>query len=202
MLVQEALADLDQLMSKNKNFPFKKNAWIQTFTGKKFHPLDPSLSEISIIDIAHALSMICRFTGHSKEFYSVAQHCVLVSYICDEKDALHGLLHDASEAYLSDISKPLKHSGFFEEYKRIEHHLQSMIFQKFGLSMEEPPGVKKADIILLATEARDLMSPLHTDWIQPVNPLPFTIFPLPPKEAEQLFLNRFEELKVALDNDI
>lgn len=174
--------------------PYNKDAWIQTFTGRKFHPLNPSISEISLLDIAHALSNICRFTGHAKEFYSVAQHCVLVSYICDSQDALHGLLHDASEAYLSDISRPLKHSGFFEEYKKIEHNLQSLIFQKFGLSMEEPKGVKLADTTLLATEARDLLSPLHPDWNQPAKPLPFTITALPPKEAKALFLERFEEL--------
>jgi len=182
-----------QILDKEYN-PFNKDAWIQTFSGRKFFPLSPNASDISLLDIAHALSNICRFTGHTKEFYSVAQHCVLVSYICDSKDAIAGLLHDASEAYLSDIARPLKHSGSFEEYRKIEKHLQSMIFQKFGLSLEEPEGVKRADNILLATEARDLLSPLNEDWVQSAKPLPFTITPLSPKEAKALFLDRFDEL--------
>src|SRR5579885_2784587 len=82
--------------------------WIQTYCGVAFYPLDPRPEEILIEDIAHALSMLCRFTGHVKRFYSVAQHCVYVSHRCDPKDALWGLLHDAAEAYLNDISRPVK----------------------------------------------------------------------------------------------
>lgn len=172
----------------------EKKVWIQTFTGKKFDPIHPSAVDISLLDIAHALSNMCRFTGHVKEFYSVAQHCVLVSYICDSKDALHGLLHDASEAYLVDIPRPIKRSGKMEGYRELENNLQSLIYQKFGLSSVEPEGVKVADTALLATEARDLMAPLHPDWRQPAKPLPFTITPLSPKEAKQLFLDRYNEL--------
>lgn len=168
--------------------------WIQTFTGRRFDPIDPVEGAIVINDIAHSLSNQCRFTGHVKKFYSVAQHCVLVSYICDEKDALHGLLHDASEAYLVDIPRPLKRSGKFAAYLEMEDRLQRMIYKRFGLTTEEPAGVKRADTKLLATEARDLMSPLHKDWIQPVDPLPFKIVPLPPQEAKDLFMKRFFEL--------
>lgn len=177
----------------DNNPPPNKN-WIQTFTGRRFDPIDPVEGAIVIDDVAHSLSNQCRFTGHVKKFYSVAQHCVLVSYICDEKDALHGLLHDASEAYLVDIPRPLKRSGKFAAYLEMEDHLQKMIYKRFGLTIEEPAGVKRADTALLATEARDLMSPLHKDWAQPVEPLPFKIIPLPPQEAKDLFMKRFFQL--------
>jgi 5'-deoxynucleotidase YfbR-like HD superfamily hydrolase len=176
------------------NSPPPNKNWIQTFTGRRFDPIDPVEGAIVIDDVAHSLSNQCRFTGHVKKFYSVAQHCVLVSYICDEKDALHGLLHDASEAYLVDIPRPLKRSGKFAAYLEMEDHLQKMIYKRFGLTTEEPAGVKRADTALLATEARDLMSPLHRDWVQPVDPLPFKIVPLPPQEAKDLFMKRFFQL--------
>src|SRR5271165_7548492 len=86
----------------------RKGDWIQTYTGRVMYPLDPRPEEINIIDIAHALSNLCRFTGHVRTFYSVAEHSVRVSQHCDPKDALWGLLHDASEAYLADMSRPMK----------------------------------------------------------------------------------------------
>jgi 5'-deoxynucleotidase YfbR-like HD superfamily hydrolase len=170
------------------------NAWIQTFSGRKFHPLNPVIDAIVIQDIAHALSNQCRFSGHVKEFYSVAQHCVLVSYICDSHNALWGLLHDASEAYLVDVPRPVKRSGKFSAYLEFEKTMQDAICKRFDLHPEEPIDVKLADVKLLATEARDLMSPLHPEWKSPINPLPFRIDPLPPKEAKKLFLERFDEL--------
>jgi len=172
----------------------KKPAWIQTFTLKKFYPLDPHIDDICIEDIAHALSNQCRFSGHINRFYSVSNHSLLVSYICDFKDALHGLLHDASEAYLVDIPKPLKESGEFEAYKKFEKKLQDLIYLKFGLSQEEPESVKQADKILLATESRDLFNGFHKDWRHQVNPLPFRINPLSPEASKTAFLDRFKEL--------
>lgn len=171
-----------------------KAPWIQTYTCKRFTPTDPVVEDIDIEDIAHALSNICRFTGHSKEFYSVAQHCVLVSYICNQENALYGLLHDASEAYCQDIASPIKRSEAFDAYRKVESTLQKAVYTRFNLKLEEPLDVKKADILLLATEARDLMSPLHLDWEQPIDPLPFKIIPLPPAEAKKLFLTRFNQL--------
>lgn len=168
--------------------------WIQTYTGRRFDPINPVEGAIVIEDIGHSLSMQCRFSGHVKKFYSVAQHSVLVSYICDSADALWGLMHDASEAYLVDIPSPLKRSGKFETYKELESQMMSVICKRFGLTQTEPPSVKKADRILLSTEARDLMSPLHPDWVQPTDPLPFKIDPLPQQEAKDLFMKRFFEL--------
>lgn len=168
--------------------------WIQTNSGRRFNPINPNPKAIVIQDIAHSLANICRFTGHCQEFYSVAQHCVLVSYICDKPNALHGLLHDASEFAVSDVSSPLKRTPEFLAYRKVEDKLQIAICQRFGLAEKEPADVKAADRVLLATEARDLLPSLRPDWDFPIKPLPFRIDPLPPKEAKKLFLARFTEL--------
>ena len=172
----------------------KPEPWIQTFSGKKFKPLNADIEDICIKDIAHALSQICRFTGHCKNFYSVAEHSVHVSKNCDPKEALFGLLHDGSEAYLTDVSSPLKRSGKFEAYKKIEKKLQTLIYKKYCGGTLEPASVKIADTRMLATEARDLMSPLHQDWIQPAEPYLFKINGWSNKIAEKKFLDRFHEL--------
>jgi len=190
-IIKKFFADNPALKTEK---PEVDEAWIQTFSGRRFHPMSPNPDSIVIQDIAHSLSMLCRFTGHCSKFYSVAQHSVLVSHICDFKDAFWGLMHDASEAYLTDIPSPLKRSGKFEEYINFEKVMMKAICKRFNMAEEEPESVKRADGILLCTEARDLMSPLHTDWVQKFEPLPFTIDPLPPEEAEDLFLKRFYEL--------
>lgn len=174
--------------------------WIQTYSGRRFTPTNPYVDAIVIQDIAHALSMKCRFNGHVRKFYSVAQHCVLVSYICDSGDALWGLLHDASEAYLVDFPAPLKHSGKFDDYIAVEDNMQRAICKRFGLPEVEPVSVKKADKMLLSTEARDLMGPLHPDWRQPTEPLPFKVDALPQQEAKNLFMKRFFELTGASES--
>lgn len=168
--------------------------WIQTYSGRRFNPTKPIADAIVIQDIAHSLSMQCRFTGHVRRFYSIAQHCVLVSYLCDKDDRGWGLLHDGDEAYLPDLSSPLKHSGQFDNYIECGKGLQLAICKRFDLPEVEPSSVKYADTLLLATEARDLMSPLHPDWKQPMEPLPFKIEPWSPDEAEDRFTKRFYEL--------
>jgi uncharacterized protein len=169
-------------------------SWIQTHSGRRFNPIKPNPDAIVIQDIAHSLAMQCRFSGHCKDFYSVAQHSVLVSYICDHKDALWGLLHDATEAYLVDVPRPLKRSGKLQGYIEIEAVMQEAVCRRFGLPLIEPPSVKIADTKLLATEARDLMSPLHANWQQPVDPLPFKIEGWEHQKAKDMFMQRFFEL--------
>lgn len=183
-------------LSKGMDNANVSGAWIQTYSCKKFNPLIPDPTLICIEDIAHSLSMQCRFAGHCKEFYSIAQHCVLVSYLSDTKDALHGLLHDASETYLIDVPTPLKHSGKFKEYLSVEKSLQDIIYKKFSLYPSEPKSVAKADKVMLATEARDLMSPVHPEWVNKEKPVPFKIQPLSPRDAENLFMDRFIEITV------
>lgn len=169
------------------------SGWIQLYSGRKFFPMNPDIDAIDINDIAQSLSNMCRFTGHCKSFYSVAQHSVMVSYLVGEH-AMWGLLHDASEAYLVDMPRPIKRLKELQPFRDIENNVMLAICEKFGLSKIEPPIVKDADTRMLATEARDLMSPLHPDWHQPCEPLPFTIITLNPTEAKNLFLNRYREL--------
>ncbi len=170
---------------------------ILTAGGRYFPLLAPSPADIHIEDIAHALSNLCRFTGHVREFYSVAQHSVLVSQIVPPQDALAALLHDASEAYITDISKPLKpHLGGYAE---IETRIMEAVLQAFGLPTCLPDSVKRADLILLATEKRDLM-PAHEDWelTRDLPRLQEIIVPLPPRAARARFMDRFHQLRRSL----
>lgn len=178
-------------MSAAAVVPFERPGWIRTFTGKKFWPLEPNACDVSLVDIAHALSLICRYTGHVKQFYSVAEHCVRVSWACDPDDALWGLLHDAAEAYVCDLARPVKHQPELEAYRRAENAVQLAITTFFAMDPIEPPSVKAADRLLLGTELRDLMN--GGDW-RGFEVLPGVITPWAPADAERAFLARFAEL--------
>ena len=171
----------------------RSGSWILTRSGRHPDFLDPRPGEIEIFDIAVALSRECRFSGQTRRAYSVAQHSVLVSRIVPEAFAREALLHDATEAYLRDLSRPLKH--LVPEYLRIERRLDRVIRQKFGLPAEKSDPVDLADRILLATEKRDLMPP-DPDWeiLAGIRPLPGRIVPWPEGRARTLFLRRFAEL--------
>jgi hypothetical protein len=150
--------------------------WIQTHTLRQYWPLDPRPEDISIMDIGHALSMICRFTGHVHAFYSVAEHSVRVSTylsagvkgLVTDEEALElarwGLLHDADEAYLTDVARPVKRSAEMQAYREAAKRNLAAVCQRFGLSLEEPPAVKAADNRLCYTEARDLFPGVHSAW--------------------------------------
>lgn len=138
-------------------------AWIETASGGVFHILDPQPEEIKIEDIAHALSMLCRFTGHCRKFYSVSEHSVLASLI-DIENPLWSLMHDASEAYIADINRPLKHfTQAGPAYKQVEKIVMTAICKKFNLLAEEPASVKKADDVMLYAEKEQLMWPMAWD---------------------------------------
>lgn len=165
--------------------------YIETYTGRKFNALLPMPDAIHIKDIAHALSMTCRFAGMSNAFYSVAEHSVLVADRLPDKYKLWGLLHDASEAYIGDMPSPFK--KFFADYKEIESNILKMIVSKYGLDSEEPEAVKVVDKRMLHTEARTLIpgcSWLDTSKIYP----DVKIMALPPQKAEELFLFAFSSL--------
>lgn len=172
----------------------RKGDWIATFTGKKFFPFDPRSEDINITDMAHALSNICRFGGHSSSFYPVAQHLVLVSLMCPDPWQLWGLMHDGPEAYLVDIPSPLKRMPEFKPYRDAEDNLMNVICDTFGLPRGEPPEVKLVDKRMLATEARDLTFTQGRGWSTPAEPYDFNIIPWTPHHAQVRFMARFHEL--------
>ncbi len=169
-----------------------KDPWIQVHSGKVIDLLRPKVEDILLTDIAHSLSNLCRFGGHS-DFYSVAQHSILVSRILPPEDALWGLLHDASEAYLTDIPRPLK-LYLNGKYKDLEKIYMDVICERFDLPKEEPPSVKKADNRLLLTERRDLLLEHDVDWGIDAVPLFETIVPMPPTEAKWIFMGEFYKI--------
>ncbi len=166
--------------------------WSQTYTGRRFWPLDPRPEDVEIEDIAHALSQVCRFGGHCKEFYSVAEHCVRAADFVSDEHKLVALLHDATEAYIGDVIRPLKRQ--LVDYGEIEQRVAHAIGQAFGLGMqlvEFPPCVEDADEIMLATEARDLMAAPPVPWGLRLPPDSQVIHPWTPREAEIIFLDCF-----------
>lgn len=184
---------------KNNPENLRKNAWIQTFTGKKFYPLQPKIEDICIEDIAHSLSMQCRYNGHCKQFYSVAQHSAVIAQMWFDGDIQlerYALLHDASEAYLSDIPRPLKLLPEFAFYRNAEKKLQSIIFERFGLEPNEPEEIKKADYEILCQEAmsEEIMSPLHSDWSAKAEKRILYLPVLTPKQSEIYFIEQFLRL--------
>jgi 5'-deoxynucleotidase YfbR-like HD superfamily hydrolase len=173
-----------------------KGSTICLSTGRYFDFNDPG--PLTIEEVAHALSHICRFTGHCKTFYSVAQHSVLVSHLVPRELAMHGLLHDAVETVVGDMSSPLKH--LIPAYRVIEDRCEAAILAGFGMAMpwraEVRQAVKQADLQALRTEQRDQM---HADghlwsWTSHIEPAKAKVVPLPPEYARQLFLARYEEL--------
>ena len=173
-------------------------AFIGTFTGKKFFLLKPRLVDIDIRDIAHALSLQCRWTGHSKFHYSVAQHCYYCSFLGPDNEALDRLLHDGSEAYMGDMNRPLKHfTAAGPAYRRQEAVMQHLICRKFGLSLIEPPSVHIADNQMLYAERAQLMNMKFKEankWLPDETPAPIKIKRWSPEKAERKFLKRFQEL--------
>lgn len=172
----------------------RKGDWIATYTGKRFYPFDPRVDDIDPNDIVHALSNLCRFGGHSTSFYSVAQHCVLVSLMCPPEDALWGLVHDATEAYLIDLPSPLKKAPEFEFYRLAERQLMDVVCDVFKLPHEEPASVKLVDKRILATEARDLTFTEGRGWTTQADPYDFNIKPWTSEHARVRYISRLHEL--------
>jgi len=168
--------------------------WKETYTGRKYWPLHPSPDDVCIEDIAHQLSLTCRFNGACSEFYSVAQHSVLVSSYCNIEDEMVGLMHDAAEIYLSDIPSPVK--AQLVGFKQIEEMNMRAIAARFGFLWPMPGYVKDIDRRMLATEKRDLMKKGSFEWgsLSGVDPYDIEIMPVEPEEAEADFLAEFERI--------
>lgn len=168
------------------------DAWIQTYTGKMLWPLEPAAEDVFLLDIAHALSMKCRYGGHCAEFYSVAEHCVLLSHVVSKPNALWALLHDAAEAYLADIPRPVK--PFIGGFKDLETEIMVQVCAKFGLDPEEPEEVKAADTRITADEKLALMQ-AGPAWNGLGTPFGVRINNYRPRLARKFFVQRFLELQ-------
>lgn len=185
----------------------RQGDWMQTFTGRQFWPVDPRPDEICIEDIAHSLAMQCRFGGHCLRFYSVAEHSVLVSRSLPSGFALWGLLHDAAEAYVLDVVRPLK--PYLPGYRDIEDRVMIAICERFGLDyitnpFAMPSAVKLADNRILLTERDQNMRPTDHVWGLAqaaagagVGPLDVTLQFWSPAEAEEQFLAEFAAITQA-----
>jgi hypothetical protein len=173
--------------------------WIQTRTGKKFYPFAPRPEDIDIEDIAHALSMLCRYAGHTSQFYSVAEHSVHVAEALvlagqPKHVVAAGLMHDATEAYLVDLPRPVKNG--LPGYKDAEVRLAAVIAEKFGLPPVAPPIVKEFDTRILRNEAEALLGPGVDGWWESLERLEgVTIYEaMPPVWAKFQFMNWFRRV--------
>lgn len=178
-----------------------KEDYIGTYTDKHFHFLSPSEDEIDIEDISHALSMNCRFNGHVKYFYSVAEHSCIIADIVhqrtgDVKETLSALLHDASEAYLCDIPRPLK--PYLTNYMEMEKTIELVIQSKYDITAKTKL-IEYLDCNIVADEAAQLFKTVPT-WVDHYVRLGVKIHKWTPEQASVEFLRRFNELTAQLNN--
>jgi len=170
-----------------------KGDYIQTFTGRKVYPFDPNPADLCIEDIAHALALQCRFTGHVREPYSVAQHSIHVASMSDRPDMLWGLLHDASEAYLTDVASPVKQHEAFLAYRDAEAKIMHAVCDRFDLPYNMPLSVHIADRVALESEAASLLSTVE-GWEFRWPERRVTVTPLDWRRVEHQFTLMFKLL--------
>lgn len=150
----------------------RQGDWTQTYSGRQFWPLDPRPEDVALIDIAAALSKIARYGGHCLRFQSVAEHCVLMVRRMDgvrtPRERRTVLLHDASEAYLLDMPRPLK--PYLPGYLAFEDQLMRVIAQRFDFDWPLPAWVKALDTGILRDETAQNMAPPPVPWRQFAEP--------------------------------
>ena len=175
--------------------------YLQTVSGRRVNPFDPDPEQLDPGDIARALANQCRFGGHSRVFYSVAQHSVIVSRVVEERggdveDVFAALMHDASEAYLGDMPHPLKHrSALGAAFRDAEAQLETAIRDRFNIK-RNVPEVKAVDRALLATERRAFSAEAwHWPELDDVEPLDLELTAWSPDQAAAEFANRYAELE-------
>jgi len=182
---------------------------METFTGAMVHPVAPYLSDIHVEDIAHSLSMQCRFAGHCRRFYSVGLHSLFVyALVKTQTDCVEtlklALMHDAPEAYLHDITTPLKSAPMFDSYRTTEEHWTECIAIALGIDMLKADHqlVKEADTHAVRQEAKVLMPSQGKDWQLPESrPFPPIIvgaphLNMPMEVVEAMFLRTWTELNL------
>jgi len=167
---------------------------IQLVNGAYVDLSDLDVGLISVLDVAHALSHICRFTGHARKFYSVAEHCVVASYQSEPEAAYDALMHDCAEALLGDVSSPLK--GLLPDYRRLEAEIERRLSEHFRFNYPFSPLVQEVDLRMLATEREQLLKPTREKWavLAHVKPYPITLEGWPPERAKQEFIDRYLDL--------
>lgn len=177
------------------------SASIETYTGILFDILNPRIEDIRIEDIAHAGSQLCRFTGHTKHHYSIAQHELIGSYLVPEENALEFLLHDAAESYVNDMSRPLKYlTECGKHYRPVEDQIQGLIRLKYNLPEIQSPIIHDIDNGMLLAEKQQLMgtaiwSEQETKSCQVSGvPSDVVITEMLPRDVEKSFLIRFKQL--------
>lgn len=173
--------------------PALPEALLMTATGRIIKLTNPDPATITIVDIATALSRICRFAAHTERFYSVAEHSVRVSHLVPPEAALAALLHDASEAYLGDVTSPLKEQ--LPTYRQIERRFERAIDTAFALDAHRHRvEIKAADIKMCVVEAHRLMPQNKAYWGTAPDDLTIAIDGWSPAEARRRFLERFSQL--------
>jgi 5'-deoxynucleotidase YfbR-like HD superfamily hydrolase len=191
MPINKMIGGLSQVGQLSNQDP---GPYIYTFSGKRLYFRDPEPA-IDYHDIVHALSQLCRWTGHTRKFYSVAQHCVLCSYV-GEKYQLRKLLHDWSEAYVNDVNKPLK-TILDGSFAHVERTIDAAVYRKYGLGAfehGEQEEVKRADLVVAVTEARDLLGQTDIAFYEGHQPLADPIVPWTMEFSRFRLLERFQEL--------
>ena len=177
--------------------------YLQTVSGRWVNPFDPDPAQFDAGDIARALANQCRFGGHSRVFYSVAQHCVIVSRVVEERggdveDVFAALMHDATEAYLGDMPHPLKHrSALGAAFRDAEARLEQAIREHFKIK-PDVPEIKRVDRALLATERRAFSAEAwHWPELEDIEPLDLELSAWPPDKAAAEFAKRYAELEAS-----
>lgn len=167
---------------------------ITTLSGRWFDILRPEEYRFDIEEIAEALSRLCRYTGHTNGFYSVAEHSILVSHAVPEKYALIGLLHDASEAFVGDVSSPLK--ALLPGYRDIENNIQQAIANHFSLPYPFPEEIHDADKRVYWLERKHVAPGVDKLWHQEYRASRSIPAPLShtPEDAYYLFMERYNEI--------
>lgn len=176
--------------------------YVSTFLGNRFYLTRPHIDDVAIEDIAHGLAYQCRFNGQTNAFYSVAQHSLMVMDLVPPDHRFAALLHDAAEAYLGDMVKPLK--NLFPEFSVIEARVMAIIGEKFSLDLTHLAlSIKQADLVALATEKRDLMPHSTEPWsyLAEVEPLPHAIAPMSPEKAKEAFLVAYQRFSADISRD-
>lgn len=180
-----------------------RDDYIFTYSGGIVTPLSPRAKDIKVEDVAHSLANQCRFTGHTKKFYSVAQHVVTVSLTLrrwghSPSVQFQGLHHDDSEAYLADLARPIKvQAGFGAAYRKAEKRLEKTAADAFGIQYPYDPAVYRADVAVFHAEARDLMPEgfvAGASVREEADPIEQIVEAWGPEKAERMYLQLHDEL--------